>query len=165
MKRLQGITVVEGILVLLIIVLILAFLFPTFSGGHGSPKTACLSNLKQVGIGQLIYASDHDDRTLLGPGWMDVAAPYLKIEHVYTCSEVKKGTEYGYAFNQFMGGAKIGSVDDATKHVFYDTRNLERSVCEFLPQFPVPGRHSGFNTIAYADSHARALRMDPEPSK
>jgi prepilin-type processing-associated H-X9-DG protein len=165
MRRLSGLTVIEGIVILVIILLIGAVLIPVQAGHGHERKTACLSNLKQMATGQLIYAGDADDRVVLGPGWVDALMPYTKNEAVFKCSEVKSNQGHGYAFNKFLGGALMGTEHAAKKHMVYDTRNLRRNVCEFLPDFPVPGRHKGFNNVAYADSHAQALRMDPEPPK
>lgn len=50
-------------MVIAIIAILAAILFPVFQQAKAAAKkTACLSNLKQIGLGMTMYVSDYDDR-------------------------------------------------------------------------------------------------------
>jgi prepilin-type N-terminal cleavage/methylation domain-containing protein/prepilin-type processing-associated H-X9-DG protein len=61
MKK-SGFTLIELLVVIAIIAILAAILFPVFAQAKTSAKKISdLSNMKQVGIGVLMYAGDHDD--------------------------------------------------------------------------------------------------------
>jgi len=59
----KGFTLIELLVVIAIIAILAAILFPVFSRARESARTSsCLSNMKQVGTGILMYTQDFDDR-------------------------------------------------------------------------------------------------------
>ncbi len=64
MKRKQaGFTLIELLAVVAVVALLAALLFPVFVKARARGRqTACLSNLRQLGIATLQYAQDYDDR-------------------------------------------------------------------------------------------------------
>lgn len=57
----DGFTLVELLTVIAIISLLAAIVFPVFATARGKARQiACLSNLRQIGSGTLMYASDYD---------------------------------------------------------------------------------------------------------
>ena len=68
----RGFTLIELLVVIAIIAILAAILFPVFTQAKAAAKKAvCLSNLKQIGIGWMLYASDHDDSMPMGYGYVD----------------------------------------------------------------------------------------------
>jgi prepilin-type N-terminal cleavage/methylation domain-containing protein len=60
-------TLIELLVVIAIIAILAAILFPVFARAREQArKTACLSNLKQIGTATLMYAQDYDE-TLCPP--------------------------------------------------------------------------------------------------
>ncbi len=90
MKRcLNGFTLIELLVVIAIIAILAAILFPVFAQAREKARqTTCLSNLKQVGMGVVMYAQDYDETYPMGsfilPGmaaavtWQDLIEPYVK---------------------------------------------------------------------------------------
>ena len=84
-----GFTLIELLVVIAIIAILAAILFPVFAQAReAARKATCISNLKQVGLGILMYAGDYDEtfpwaHNPLGPvatkGWYDLVEPYVKI--------------------------------------------------------------------------------------
>ncbi|MBX3117745.1 MAG: prepilin-type N-terminal cleavage/methylation domain-containing protein [Fimbriimonadaceae bacterium] len=85
----KAFTLIELLVVIAIIAILAAILFPVFAQAKDSAKnTALLSNIKQAGTSQMIYAADYDD--IFSPtmashptlpidlGWQDLTQPYMK---------------------------------------------------------------------------------------
>ncbi len=80
----RGFTLIELLVVIAIIAILAAILFPVFAKAREKARqTACLNNMKQLGLGFIQYMSDNDGVTPLasdgtggnasatvGPGWM-----------------------------------------------------------------------------------------------
>ena len=55
-------TLIELLVVIAIIAILAAILFPVFARAREQArKTTCLSNLKQIGLGTLMYVQDYDE--------------------------------------------------------------------------------------------------------
>src|SRR5262252_4110816 len=60
----RGFTLIELLVVIAIIAILAAILFPVFAQAReAARKTSCLSNMKQLGLGLLMYAQDYDEQT------------------------------------------------------------------------------------------------------
>jgi len=96
----NGFTLIELLVVIAIIAILAAILFPVFSQAREKARqTGCLSNLKQIGTGLMMYTQDYDEAYPcnwfggLWPTtpdgkqykWMDAIYPYVKSEQVFTC--------------------------------------------------------------------------------
>ncbi len=66
--RLDGFTLIELLVVIVIIAILAALLLPSLARAKSSGRrAACVSNLRQVGIGIHGYAQDHEGRIPYGP--------------------------------------------------------------------------------------------------
>ena len=64
----EGFTLVELLVVLAVIAILVGLLLPALaSGREKARKTACLSNLRQVGVGIVLYAADNNGYIPYGP--------------------------------------------------------------------------------------------------
>ena len=97
--RKSGFTLIELLVVIAIIAILAAILFPVFAQARERARmTACLSNMRQISSGIMMYAQDYDE-TLpyirfhcpgAKPGshclvWKNVIRPYLKSLDVLGC--------------------------------------------------------------------------------
>lgn len=101
-KRTHGFTLIELLVVIAIIAILAAILFPVFAKAREKARQAsCLSNVKQVMLAVLSYASDNDDylpaRMDSSPfTWpMDLVVPYCKNSQVLVCPSTKGGWAAG----------------------------------------------------------------------
>ena len=61
-RRERGFTLIELLVVIAIIAILAAILFPVFARARESARrTGCLSNMKQVTTGIMMYAQDYDE--------------------------------------------------------------------------------------------------------
>jgi prepilin-type N-terminal cleavage/methylation domain-containing protein/prepilin-type processing-associated H-X9-DG protein len=97
----KAFTLIELLVVIAIIAILAAILFPVFAQARNAArKTTCISNLKQIALGQLMYLQDYDehfsgwntngnnDSWAQGNGtgwWMNQIQSYIKSTGVYTC--------------------------------------------------------------------------------
>lgn len=98
--RRDGFTLIELLVVIAIIALLAAILFPVFARAReNARRTACQSNMKQIGMAIAQYNQDFDERmpsgrmeegysgTLLyiGPNWQNMLYPYVKNYQMFRC--------------------------------------------------------------------------------
>jgi len=63
--RSSGFTLIELLVVIAIIAILAAILFPVFARAREKARqTRCLSNLKQIALGWMMYAGDYDERVM-----------------------------------------------------------------------------------------------------
>jgi prepilin-type N-terminal cleavage/methylation domain-containing protein len=85
----RGFTLIELLVVIAIIAILAAILFPVFAQAKlSAKKTAALSNVKQLGMANIMYQGDNDDTFAIGMGggwwgprdgaWTIGTEPYIK---------------------------------------------------------------------------------------
>jgi prepilin-type N-terminal cleavage/methylation domain-containing protein/prepilin-type processing-associated H-X9-DG protein len=109
----RGFTLIELLVVIAIIAVLAAILFPVFAQAREKARQAsCLSNVKQIGVGAMMYAQDYDETFMVGanntPGgnfrWYRDIAPYIKNNVIRNCPSntrrvVRDGSWTNYGIN------------------------------------------------------------------
>lgn len=93
-NRKSGFTLIELLVVIAIIAILAAILFPVFGRAReNARRSSCQSNLKQIGLGIMMYTQDYDEimppsvatGVRLNGTWRNLIQPYLKSTQITAC--------------------------------------------------------------------------------
>jgi|GEM_PF-1840509 Type II secretory pathway, pseudopilin PulG len=187
-SKYSGFTLIEVLLSLLIVVLLVAVLLPVvYLAREKGRQSACLSNLRQIGIAFKAYAEDNDG-TYPSPGrWVqwrskgvsDLHCPSVKVPEDRRERD-RLGNVAGYAVNIHIlasdfepteQGAETRIKYPATTVALFDTTLgadllLAPDPCLYIAPCSYAGhpkgyqRHSGGGNYAFCDGHARWYRPE-----
>ncbi len=115
MRTKNAFTLIELLVVIAIIAILAAILFPVFAQAREKARqTSCLSNMKQQGLGVMMYVQDYDETfpqayyynndnnsTNGYTHWTGLVAPYVKNLGIYVCPSDKNR---GLAPTNFLPG-------------------------------------------------------------
>ncbi|MGD8236967.1 MAG: DUF1559 domain-containing protein [Armatimonadota bacterium] len=150
---------VVAVVVVIPIIVLAAILFPVFAKAKEKARqAACMSNIKQLGMACMMYATDNDGQlptAVDAQGFHDAISPYVQNEGLFTCPSARD--EQSYAFNPNLAGVNIEELPDAM-----NTPMLWEAGAQPGGLPPVPGtttgRHNGGDNVAFADGHCKWYR-------
>ncbi len=179
----KGFTLIELLVVIAIIAILAAILFPVFSRARAkAQQTSCLSNMKQLALAALMYASDYDNRFVYqaallyypghwklpeaAPNWAQGLLPYIKNEDLYMCPSLEKGFAFdgaplAYHFNGFLNAKSLDQIDEPARIVMMheDSGGYPEAVMNPVSilwgWLPDPDHHNGGSNKSFCDGHAK----------
>ena|SRR5579862_1415422 len=132
-------------------------LLPVYAGeGVPSDRNSCLSHVKQLTLGLIMYSDDSEGKPPLRDSWMTDSEPYTKNFGIEHCSKVQEPGLYGYAFNASVKTLKDDAAPARTRLV-YDSVNYAKNASDLGDSIPQPGRHKGRNNVSFVDGHAKSI--------
>lgn len=100
-----------------------------------------------------MYALDYDAQTPFDGRWSEALDPYVHYRTWFIDPALPHGS-YGYAMNSRAVGVNYFQfVKPGNVPTFFDSSVNKADALSDLTSLPVPGRHSGFDNIVYADGH------------
>src|SRR5688572_15472430 len=119
-KKRSGFTLIELLVVIAIIAMLAAMLLPTL--GRAKQRawaTACLSNVKQIGVATRMYADDNADAlprsAHQGASWVATLQPYCGGTNLWRCPRDETKRIYSYALNDYLLPPSIPGESDFSK--------------------------------------------------
>jgi prepilin-type N-terminal cleavage/methylation domain-containing protein/prepilin-type processing-associated H-X9-DG protein len=108
----RGFTLIELLVVIAIIAILAAILFPVFARARENARRAsCQSNLKQIGLGMVMYIQDFDERYPMADwttsptvdgAWPVLLQPYLKSTQIFKCPSDSRDVGCSYVLNNYF---------------------------------------------------------------
>ena len=179
MMKHRTFTLVEFIVVVAIIGILWAILFPVFQRPHhhGGRISSCQSNLKQIGLGFLQYAQDYDDEKFPPVAnaragyWAGSLQPYVKSWQIFQCpsdpNHKPKTTDYYY--NARLAQLESGQITSPASTILAGEGTGDQLPLYHLSQLPdawrtsensPATRHSDVANYLFADGHAKWLKPE-----
>lgn len=118
----RGFTLIELLVVIAIISILASILMPVFSRARAKGRqAACISNVKQIVLANLMYAEDYDEiiprgQSASGEQWYQAIYPYTHNYQILYCPD-RKDSGPGYAMNFLAGGRALGTIWDAARKI------------------------------------------------
>jgi len=138
----RGFTLIELLVVIAIIAILAAILFPVFARARENARRAsCMSNLKQIGIGIMMYTQDYDDTY---PMIMDPSRSYTQN----TASPSVPAEKYTVASPT---ESYVGNYFTWMDSVFPYTKSIQVLDC---PSRPMPWKRPSDGALRYWPHYA-----------
>jgi len=126
----KAFTLIELLVVIAIIAILAAILFPVFARARENARRAsCQSNLKQIGIGIMMYVQDYDEKMPFNYNyldtahtslarWQDLIQPYIKSYQIIVCPSYSTGTTYTFGRNTALFQAQFPNAPAALPYSY-----------------------------------------------
>lgn len=152
-----GIVVSAIAVVVSVILLPAAILFPVFSRAREQARSAsCQVNIRQLCTAMAMYSTDYDSRYPPAAKWCDLTTPYTKGRAAYR-DLAAPDKECGYGLNSALGGAWESDISDPAGTVIVFESDLGWNANGGPEAMIVKSRHLGDFNIGYADSHVTKI--------
>ncbi len=188
--RRAGFTLIELLVVIAVISLLAALLFSAFARAReNARKTSCLSNLKQLGTGVLLYTQDYDELlpcttggnpgTNQAGGWIFYSTfgvangafdatkgslfTYVKNRQLYVCpsDSAARRTGNSYAYNACLA-ENAGTLSGKASWMLLAEEDASGSTDDgYMSTLNTwTPRHLGGTNLAFLDGHSKFVQVD-----
>jgi len=181
--RTRGFTLIELLVVIAIIAILAAILFPVFARAREKARQAsCLSNVKQLGLANLMYLQDYDETYPIGMTSVGFAngvsvlercEPYIKNQQLSRCPSNAAGAvdfsaisglgRYSYGWNMQVFGQNLIGVPrpvilpQSESSIPYPAETTAFYDALTQPNFAVytDHRHNDGANVCFLDGHGK----------
>lgn len=159
----SGFTLIELIVVIGIITVLAAILFPVISSARQKAnQSSCLNNVRQIAIAIQIYTNDNNN---IFPSMTTIWQGLNLSNKTYICPAIGKKLQNGYGYNYSLNNQLLSDADNITN----PSQIVEVADCRKNSLYPniisTPGdidyRHNGFASFGFVDGHVCSLNSCP----
>jgi prepilin-type processing-associated H-X9-DG protein len=113
-------------------------------------EISCLSNMRQIGLGCLMFLQDHEEKFALNAEtYKKSVMPYIKNEQIFHCPLDKPGV-VSYAFNSSLAGVALGKIQAPAQTIMlYEGKDGKLLF-----------RHAGKAGVVFVDGHAKMMTQE-----
>ena len=159
----RGFTLIELLVVVSIIALLAAILFPVFARARDNARrSACSSNMKQIGLGLMQYTQDWDEKLPVQAqpdslgianyaeygitagvkhNWIWAVQPYVKTWDIFWCPSMMQTTVYqptgnskcSYALNGVAQGRNLSVITTPAELIYLQEQSVGYHLARQLP--------------------------------
>ena len=145
-----ALSLIELLVVLAIIVVLGALLWPPHGCREKARQAQCQDNLKHLALGLIMYAQDHGERFPRADAWSEAILPYVKDPRLFVCpGDDSHRWRHGggpYAMSAGLSGADVGRVAETSMQPMLWDAHVDGSFAL---------RHGGRGEIAFVDGHVK----------
>ena len=180
----RGFTLIELLVVIAVIAILAAILFPVFAKARERGRqTACLNNVKQIGLGVSLYMQEWDDTYPIAAhkdedkphAWVEQFYSYVRTRNLNACPSDSGFEEEplhttSYFMNvYFNGGISMADVPEPARTIYMAESAETRKGDHYHPNLGVARmeeelartRHGGGTNYLFADTHAKWMKFGP----
>ncbi|MCC7228941.1 MAG: hypothetical protein IT203_01005 [Fimbriimonadaceae bacterium] len=117
--------------------------------------------MKQLALGQIMYASDNDERFPIAGKWADLIYPYTKTQEILKCPDAK--TPQSYAMNEALSSNSMERLSSPNQTVLLFEADAYLSNASGGREWFVR-RHHDTGSVAFTDGHAKRVNAYITPS-
>lgn len=151
----RAFTLIELLVVIAIIAILAAILFPVFAQAREKARqTSCLSNLKQISMGELMYVQDYDETfsptNETSPAGVSGNTGWPNLIDSYVKAGVPKGTVIGDPRSVFVcPNFAVSDIGPATQSRPNSSYVGNRLLMAALGSFPGAGSPTSLAAVTY----------------
>lgn len=161
-------TIVSGFF-LLLLPIFAAMLLPALARAKGRAQSiVCMNNMKQLALGEMMYASESKNRFSSAEEWCDSVTKYVGNPRVFLCPAGDPSQRCHYAINSRLAGVEMREVKAPSQTVLLFEINGGWNVSGGPELAVASPRHDRKIGIVFADGHCelrdprlRSIRWDP----
>lgn len=154
----SGITVWEVLIILGVIGFLAVILWPCGCSRARARRARCLSNIKQISIGILMYQDDYKDCYPDFKNWNEAVYPYTKSDRLLICPVTQREKSVKvptYAINVNLRDKKGSDIPKPGETLLIFDSVPGRNMAGDARLLPAEPRHNGGSNIGFADGHAK----------
>lgn len=139
----KGFTLIELLVVIAIISILASILFPVFARARENARRAsCVSNLKQIGLGMMMYLQDYDERfplSIVGGHFQGSNGPDANVGAAHTISGSSCSNMPCGKFKSYSASTVRGNIASWMDLIYPYTKSIQIFVCPSQQRTDVGG--------------------------